>query len=133
MVAKYLELEQGQSASLMGRNRIPSRLFNEMTRLTKQQEKPEELLNSINPFNGKSKVQEISQMLDKYIPNAERMHTQWKKYNVTFVDTAAENSALKQENASLETELESKNQESNEKRSRKIQIHQEYQKAIGRC
>ena len=129
MVAKYPELERGQSASQTGRNHIPPRLFKEMTRLTKQREKLEELLNSINPFNGKSKAKEISLLLDKYIPNVERMHTQLKKFNVAFTDTTAENAALKQENASLEAELESKSQESIEKQLREAQIHQEYQKA----
>ena len=129
MVAKYPELERGQSASQTGRNHIPPRLFKEMTRLTKQREKLEELLASINPFNGKSKAMEIRTMLDKYIPNVERMHTQLKKYNVAFTDTTAENAALKQENASLEAELESKSQESIEKQLREAQIHQEYQKA----
>jgi len=100
-----------------------------MTRLTRQRERLEELLSSINPFNGKSKTQEISRLLDKYIPNVERMHTQLKKYNAVFTDTATENAALKKENASLEAELESKSQESIEKRLREAQIHQEYQKA----
>ena len=129
MVTKYPELERGQSASQTGRNHIPPRIFKEMTRLTKQRERLEELLGSINPFNGKSKAQEISRLLDKYIPNVERMHTQLKKYNTAFTDTTAENTALKKENASLEAELESKSQESIEKRLREAQIHQEYQKA----
>ena len=57
------------------------------------------------------------------------MHTQLKKYNTAFTDTATENAALKKESASLEAELESKSQESIEKRLREAQIHQEYQKA----
>ena len=129
MVAKYPELERGQSASQTGRDHIPPRIFKEMTRLTRQRERLEELLGSINPFNGKSKAQEISRLLDKYIPNVERMHTQLKKYNTAFTDTAAENAVLKKENESLEAELESKSQESIEKRLREAQIHQEYQKA----
>ena len=60
MVAKYPELERGESASQTGRDHIPPRLFKEMTRLTKQREKLEELLSGINPFNGKSKAKEIS-------------------------------------------------------------------------
>jgi len=130
MVAKYPELERGQSASQTGRNHIPPRIFKEMTRLTKQRERLEELLGSINPFNGKSKAQEISRLLDKYIPNVERMHTQLKKYNTAFTDTATENAALKKENASLEAELESKSQESIEKRLREAQLHRDYQQAI---
>ena len=41
----------------------------------------------------------------------------------------AENAALKEQNASLEAELDAKSQESIEKRLREAQIHQEYQKA----
>ncbi len=129
MVTKYPELERGQSASQTGRDHIPPRIFKEMTRLTKQRERLEELLGSINSFNGKSNAQEISRLLDKYIPNVERMHTQLKKYNAAFTDTATENATLKKENTSLEAELESKSQESIEKRLREAQLHQEYQKA----
>ena len=129
MVAKYPELERGQSASQTGRNHIPPRIFKEMTRLTKQRERLEDLLGSINPFNGKSKAQEISRLLDKYIPNVERMHTQLKKYNVAFTDTAAENAALKKENASLEAELDAKGRESIEKQLREAKLHHEYKQA----
>ncbi len=130
MVSKYPELERGQSASQTGRDHIPPRIFKEMTRLTKQRERLEELLGSINPFNGKSKAQEISRLLDKYIPNVERMHTQLKKYNTAFTETATENAALKKENASLEVGLESKSQESIEKRLREAQLHRDYQQAM---
>ena len=129
MVAKYPELERGESASQTGRDHIPPRIFKEMTRLTKQREKLEELLGSINPFNGKSKAQEISRLLDKYIPNVERMHTQLKKYNATFTDTTAENAVLKRENATLEAELESKSKESIEKQLREARLHRDYQQA----
>ncbi len=129
MVAKYPELERGESASQTGREHIPPRLFKEMTRLTKQREKLEEMLDSINPFNGKSKAKEISLLLDKYIPNVERMHTQLKKYNVALTDTAAENAALKKENASLEAELDAKGRESIEKQLREARLHHEYKQA----
>ena len=129
MVAKYPELERGESASQTGRDHIPPRLFKEMTRLTKQREKLEEMLGSINPFNGKSKAKEISLLLDKYIPNVERMHTQLKKYNIAFTDTTAENAALKQENASLEAELDAKGRESIEKQLREAKLHYEYKQA----
>ena len=129
MVSKYPELERGQSASETGRDHIPPRIFKEMTRLTKQREKLEELLGGINPFNGKSKAKEIGLLLDKYIPNVERMHTQLKKYNVVFTETTAENAALKEQNASLEAELEAKSHESIEKRLKEARLHRDYQKA----
>ena len=129
MVAKYPELERGQSASQTGRNHIPPRIFKEMTRLTRQRERLEELLGSINPFNGKSKAQEISRLLDKYIPNVERMHTQLKKYNAAFTDTAAEIAVLKKENEFLEAELDVKGRESIEKQLREAKLHHEYKQA----
>ena len=129
MVAQYPELERGESASQTGRDHIPPRLFKEMTRLSKQREKLEELLGSINPFNGKSKAQEISRLLDKYIPNVERMHTQLKKYNAAFTDTATENAALKKENASLEAALDAQKYESIQKQLQDAQLHREYLRA----
>ena len=129
MVTKYPELERGVSASQTGRNHIPPRLFKEMTRLTKQREKLEELLGSINPFNGKSKAQEISLLLDKYIPNVERMHTQLKKYSAAFTDTATENATLKKENASLEAALDAKGKESIEKQLQEARLHRDYRQA----
>jgi len=129
MVAKYPELERGESASQTGRDHIPPRLFKEMTRLTKQREKLEELLDGINPFNGKGKAKEISLLLDKYIPNVERMQTQLKKYNAAFTDTTAENAALKEQNASLEAELDAKSRMSISKQLQEVQLHREYQKA----
>ena len=128
--ARYPESERRQSASQTGRNHIPPRIFKEMTRLTRQRERLEELLSNINPFNRKSKAQEISHLLDKYILNVERMHTRLKKYNAAFTDTTTENAALKKENASLEAELESKSQESIEKRLREAQLHRDYQQAM---
>ena len=53
----------------------------------------------------------------------------WRPADTAFTDTTAENATLKKENASLEAELESKSQESIEKRLREAQLHQEYQKA----
>ena len=43
MVKKFPDLERGESASLTGRDHIPPRVFKEMTRLTKQKSKLEDL------------------------------------------------------------------------------------------
>ena len=53
MVRKYPDLERGESASQTGRDHIPPRVFKEMTRLTKQKAKLEELLAGIGAFNAK--------------------------------------------------------------------------------
>ena len=94
MVEKYPELERGESASRTGRDHIPPRVFKEMTRLTKQREKLEELLEGMNPFNAKGRAAEIGKVLDAYIPAVEKMQTQLDKYQVTFTRTATENKKL---------------------------------------
>ena len=95
MVPKYPDLERGKSASQTGRDHIPPRIFKEMTRLNKQRQKLDELLKNIGPFNSKKRAAEISKLLDGYIPAVEKMHTQLKKYNVDFTETATENKRLK--------------------------------------
>ena len=64
MVRKYPDLERGESASQTGRDHIPPRVFKEMTRLTKQKAKLEELLAGIGAFNAKSRAAEIAALLD---------------------------------------------------------------------
>ena len=76
MVAKYPDLERGESASQTGRDHIPPRIFKEMTQLTKQKEQLDALLVGINPFNGKSRAAEISKVLDSYIPAVSKMRTE---------------------------------------------------------
>ena len=49
MVAKYPDLEHGESASQTGRDHIPPRIFKEMTHLNKQRQKLKELLTGIGP------------------------------------------------------------------------------------
>lgn len=91
MVKKFPDLERGESASLTGRDHIPPRVFKEMTRLTKQKSKLEDLLTGINPFNAKSRAEEICKILDTYIPSVEKMDTLLRKYGVAFTKTASEN------------------------------------------
>ena len=57
-----------RSASQTGRDHIPPRIFKEMTRLTKQRQKLDQLLTGIGPLNGKKRAAEISELLDSYIP-----------------------------------------------------------------
>ena len=72
MVKRFPDLERGESASQTGRDHIPPRVFKEMTRLTKQKDKLEDLLAGINPFNAKSRAEEICKILDTYLPSVER-------------------------------------------------------------
>ena len=130
MVKKYPDLECGESASETGRDHIPPRVFKEMTRLTKQKAKLEELLSDINLFNIKGKTAEIGVLLDKYIPSVEQMHTTMKKYRVAFTETASENESLKIENAQLEKSLEKAAKESNLKQLADARLRRDYEDAV---
>ena len=88
MVKRFPDLERGESASQTGRDHIPPRVFKEMTRLTKQKDKLEDLLAGINPFNAKSRAEEICKILDTYLPSVEKMDTLLRKYGVAFTKTA---------------------------------------------
>ncbi len=72
------DLERGESASQTGRDHIPPRIFKEMTHLTQQRQKLDQLLTGIGPLNGKKRAAEISELLDGYIPAVEKMRTQLK-------------------------------------------------------
>ena len=130
MVKKFPDLERGESASLTGRDHIPSRVFKEMTRLTKQKAKLEELLAGIGAFNAKSRAVEIAALLDQYIPAVEQMHSTLKKYQVAFTETTVENKKLKQENALLEQSLKKATQESTLKQLADAKLRRDYADAV---
>ena len=130
MVRKYPDLERGESASQTGRDHIPPRVFKEMTRLTKQKAKLEELLSGIGAFNAKSRATEIAALLDKYIPAVEQMHSTMKKYQVAFTETTVENKKLTQENAQLEQSLEKATQESTLKQLADAKLQRDYEDAV---
>ncbi len=130
MVKKYPDFERGESASETGRDHIPPRVFKEMTRLTKQKAKLEELLADVNAFNAKGKASEIGVLLDKYIPAVEQMHTTLKKYNVAFTTTTAENKKLKKVNEQLERSLDEATQESTLKKLADAKLHRDYEDAL---
>ena len=130
MVQKYPDLERGESASQTGRDHIPPRIIKEMTRLNKQRQKLEELLTGIGPLNSKKRAAEISKLLDGYIPAVEKMHTQLKKYNVAFTETATENKRLKKKAAELEQSLEAATKTSVLKELRDAQLRRDYEDAL---
>ena len=130
MVRKYPDLERGESASETGCDHIPPRVFKEMTRLTKQKAKLEELLSGVNAFNAKGKAAEIGVFLDKYIPAVEQMHTTLKKYNAAFTVTTAENKKLKKKTEQLEQSLDKATQESTLKKLADAKLHRDYEDAV---
>ena len=130
VVQKYPDLERGESASQTGRDHIPPRIFKEMTRLNKQRQKLEELLTGIGPLNSKKRAAEISKLLDGYIPAVEKMHTQLKKYNAAFTETATENKRLKKKATELEQFLEAATKTSILKELRDAQLRRDYEDAL---
>lgn len=130
MVKKFPDLERGESASLTGRDHIPPRVFKEMTRLTKQKSKLEDLLTGINPFNAKSRAEEICKILDTYIPSVEKMDTLLRKYGVVFTKTASENKKLKTKNAELEESLASAQKVSTLKQIEDLKLGRDYDSAV---
>ena len=130
MVKKFPDLERGESASLTGCDHIPPRVFKEMTRLTKQKSKLEDLLTGINPFNAKSRAEEICKILDTYIPSVEKMDTLLRKYGVAFTKTASENKKLKTKNAELEESLASAQKVSTLKQIEDLKLRRDYDSAV---
>jgi hypothetical protein len=127
MAKKYPDFERGESASETGRSHIPPRVFKEMTRLTKQKEKLDELLTGINPLNAKSRAADISSLLDSFIPAAEKMSALLKKYRAAFQTLAAENKELHDENA----QLVEKNKESAIRKLEELKLQRDYADALG--
>ena len=97
MVGKYPDLERGESASETGRTHIPPRLFKEAVHLNRMKNQIIAILNDSNPFNKKSKAEELEALLGKYIPGVEAMRTKLKKYDKTYKELTAENTELEKE------------------------------------
>ncbi len=125
MVKKYPDMERGESASEMGREHIPPRLFKQAVKLNKQREMLMNLLTEINPLNAKKKVAEIEALLDEYIPGVEQMKTKLKKYDATY-------KTLKTEITELEKKLDDSKESTLKKLevSRKLQEYEELKKAV---
>ena len=97
MVGKYPDLERGESASETGRTHIPPRLFKEAVHLNRMKEQIMAILNDSNPFNKKSKAEELETLLDKYVPGVAAMRTKLKKYDKTYKELTAENTEPEKE------------------------------------
>src|SRR5699024_4390206 len=112
------------------RTDLPSRLLRKTRRLNRHRQKVDELLTGIGPLNSKKRAAEISKLLDGYIPAVEKMHTQLKKYNVAFTETATENKRLKKKAAELEQSLEAATKTSVLKELRDVQLKRDYEDAL---
>ena len=80
MVKMFPDIERGEAASKTGRKHIPTRVFKQAVRLTKQAAAITEVLDSINPLNTGKKKEEILALLTKFFPGMENFETQIRKY-----------------------------------------------------
>ena len=123
MVKKYPDLERGESASETGRDHIPPRLFKEAVHLNRMKDQIMVILNDSNPFNKKSKAEELETLLDKYVPGVEAMRTKLKKYDKTYKELTAENAALEKQLGAASKESVLKKLEINEKLRELDELH----------
>ena len=68
MVKAYPDLERGESASVTGRRHIPTRVFKQAVKLTKQMSAIHTALDGINPLNAGRKRDEVITLLKKFFP-----------------------------------------------------------------
>ena len=112
-----------ESASLTGRDHIPPRLFKEAVHLNRMKEQIMAILNDTNPFNKKTKAEELAALLDKYIPGAEAMRTKLRKYDAAYRELTAENAALEKQLGAASKESVLKKLEINEKLRELDELH----------
>ena len=94
MVKKYTDLERGESAFQTGRQHIPTRVFKQLVRLTKQAAQIQAVLDGINPINAGKKRDEAAALLVKWFPQMENFEGQLKRYRKTIDSLEQENDAL---------------------------------------
>ena len=131
MVKKYPTLERGETASETGRKHIPTRVFKQMARLTKQHDKLVEMLSDVKFTNYKDKTAQIVAFLEKYIPDVAAMETQMKKYEKFFKAASGKQKALEKENAELTEALEKSEQQSTLKKLQEARLLNDYERIKG--
>jgi len=94
MVKAYPDLERGEAASKTGRRHIPTRVFKQAVRLTKQAAQIQAALDGINPLNAGKKKDEALALLKKFFPGMENFETQVKKYRLEIDYLEKENATL---------------------------------------
>jgi len=102
MVKSFPDIERGESASVTGRRHIPTRVFKQAVRLTKQATAIQAALDGINPINVGKKKDEALVLLQKFFPNMERFESQVRKYKKEIDYLEKENAALSKKAAANE-------------------------------
>jgi len=93
MVKSFPNIDRGESASKTGRRHIPTRVFKQAVRLTRQAAQITATLDGINPLNAIKKRDEALQLLNKFFPSMENFETQVKKYK-SEIDRLENNNAV---------------------------------------
>lgn len=124
MVRQFPDLERGESASKTGRRHIPTRVFKQAVRLTKQAAQIQTVLDGINPINAGKKRDETLALLQKFFPGMERFETQIRKYKREIDQLEKENSVLAKKAAAGEKSSISKQLEDARLRSDYLNLRQ---------
>ena len=119
MVKAYPDLERGESANETHRKHIPTRVFKQAVKLTKQMSAIQAALESINVLNTGKKREEILGLLKKFFPGMEDFEKQVKKYRREIKELEADKTELKQRAEAAEAKAEA-----NAKTSLTKQIHE---------
>jgi len=129
MVKKYPDLERGESASQTGRDHIPTRIFKQMSRITRNSQKLDVILSDMTVFNFKEKSKQVMAFLDKYLPDLAEMETQLKKYEKCFKTADARQKALEKKNDELTAALEKSEKQSTLKKLQEAKLQNDYANA----
>ena len=126
MVKAYPDLERGESASETGRRHIPTRVFKQAVRLTKQAARITNVLDGINPLNASKKRDEALALLKRFFPGMEDFEKQVRKYRREIKALETDNASLKNEAAELEEQVEAGKKVSIAKQLADNNLHIEY-------
>ena len=94
MVKSFPDIERGESASVTGRRHIPTRVFKQAIRLTRQAAQISSVLDSVNPLNAGKKADEALALLQKFFPDMEKFEAKVKKYKREIDQLEKENAVL---------------------------------------
>ena len=126
MVKAYPDLERGESASETHRRHIPTRVFKQAVRLTKQMAAIQAALDGINPFNAGRKRDEVIALLKKFFPGMEDFEKQARKYKREIKQLETDKAGLEQKAAALEKRAEASEKSKFSQRIEEAQLQADY-------
>lgn len=106
MVKVYPHLECGEAASETGRRHIPTRVFKQAVRLTKQMTAIQAALDGINPLNAGKRRDEALALLKKFFPGMENFEKQLRKYKREISKLETDKAELEKSHVALEKRAE---------------------------